>query len=339
MQDYLYDDRKDMVSWFEMVEELTSATAEVSKLRSTPGARELSIARMSFASLMLAGRPFSDITLFLTDSATRSAIVKKAAHPDLERFWLGEHSYFQGLPKDVLESLRNKWDGLTLHPAIKPCISERDFKGEFAHLSNFIAKGGWWIKPLSERRLKTEQRMTLAQLEQYQLKVAVLQREEVHEKPFFNVWLDEYPQYRSSITHNDTLRLARSQNIGLTFLCQDTGIFNDDEFRALAGCATKIVFNCDRSSAEDMVRQIFQPEGKSSKDWEGKITYSVRDEVDNYVSLVMSQDRGEAIVKIDPQKHAHFLEVPYVENPKVTPKQEQAFREAVAKRWYRPRKE
>jgi hypothetical protein len=130
--------------------------------------------------------------------------------------------------------------------------------------------------------------------------------------------------------------LGRSQNIGLTFAFQDTGVFNDEEFRALAGCATKIVFNSERTSAEDMVRQIFQPEGKSSKDWEGKTTYSVRDEIDGYIHMVMSQGRGEAIVRIDPDESAYFLEVPRIPDPQVTPEQERAFREAVAKRWYRP---
>jgi len=289
---------------------------------------------MTFASLMLADRPLGDISLFLTDSGFRTNVVKKTGHPELERFWLGEQSYISKLPKDALESTRNKWDILTLHPAIKPCISYRDTKGEFAQLKDFMARGGWWINPLSENRLKPELRLTLAQLMQYKLKVAALQREEATDKPFFCCWFDEYPQYRSSMTHSETLKLCRSQNIGLIFLCQTTD-FTDAEFRDLAGCAVKGVFNCDRSSAEDMVRQIFQPEGKSFKDWEGKTTYSVRDEVDNLIALVMSQEAGEAIVRIDPDRKAYFLEVPLVPDPKVTPAQERAFREAVAKRWYR----
>jgi hypothetical protein len=176
--------------------------------------------------------------------------------------------------------------------------------------------------------------LTLAQLAQYQLKVAVLQREEAAEKPFWVVWMDEYPQYRSPITHNDTLRLARSQNVGLIFLCQDTGIFSDAEFRALAGCATFGTFACERSSAEDVVRQIFRPKGISAKDWEGKTTYSVRDEIDNLIALAMEQQRGEALVRIDPKPDAYFLEVEKVSDP--DPRFERSFREAVAKRWYRP---
>lgn len=339
MQDYLYDDRKDDVSWFEIVEELVSATAQLSLLRSTPGARELSLARMSFASLMLADQPLGSISLFLLDSGFRANVVKKTNHPELERFFLGEHSYISKLPKDSLESTRNKWDILILHPAIKPCISARDTNGEFAQLKHFMQHGGWWIVPLSENRLKYELRLTLAQLAQYQLKVATLQREEMKEKPLFYCWLDEYPQYRSSITHNDLVRLARSQQVGLVFLCQDTGIFNDEEFRALAGCATIGAFNCDRSSCEDLVRQIFQPEGKTQKDWEGKTTYSIRDEIDNYISLIMQQEPGEMIARIKPGKHAYFVEVPFVPDPKVTEAQEEAFREAVAQRWYRPRKD
>jgi hypothetical protein len=338
MFDLLYDDIQDHLSWYEVVEELVSVTALMSTARSTPGARELSMARMSWQSLMLAGRPAGDISRFLMDENFRNTVVSTTGSSELERFWLGGKSaYYNLLPKDSLESLRNKWDMLCMHPGIRPCISARDTLGEFAQLAHFMATGGWWIVPLSENRLKTELRLTVAQIVQYFLKVATLKRESVVEKPLFLCALEEYPQYKSPITHTDLVRLGRSQNIALIFACQETAAFSDEELRALAGCATKIVFNCERTSAEDMVRQIFQPEGKSLKDWEGKTTYSVRDEIDNYINLVMSQGRGEAIARIDPETSAYFLEVPQIENPKVTVEEERAFREAVAKRWYRPR--
>jgi hypothetical protein len=335
MQDYLYDEKGDHISWYELVEELASATVQMSLVRSAPGPVQLSVSRATFASLMLAGRSLGDVTRFFTDSGFRTNVVKAAKHEELERYWLGDHAYVKTLQKDYLESTKNKWDSLILHPAIKPCISVRDTIGEFAYLPHFMADGGWWIQPLSENRYKTETRLTLSQLVQYQLKVAVLQREERTAKPFWAVWMDEYPQYRSPITHNDTLRLARSQNIGLIFLCQDTGIFNDAEIRALAGAATWGTFACERSSAEDVVRQIFRPAGKSLKFWnDPKTTYSIRDEIDNFIKLAMEQKRGEAIVRIDPQLEAYFLEVDQVPDP--DPTSERSFREAVAKRWYRP---
>ena len=335
--DLLYDAQDDEISNFTVVEELVSATALLSTARSSPGAREISMARMSWLSLMLAGPPTAagDIAKFLTDEGFRANVVKKAGHPDLEKFWLGDKAYFKSLPRDVLESCRNKWDNVCLHPAIKPCISTRDTKGEFAQLFEFMQKGGWWIVPISENKLKYELRLTIAQIVQYMLKVATLKREEVSQKLLFLGVLDEYPQYKSPITHTDLLRLARSQNLGLIFLCQDMGIFSDEEFRALSGCATIGTFSCDRSSAEDMVRQIFQPTGHTFKDWEGTKNYSVRDELDNYIALVMSQERGEAIVRIKQDTKAYFLEVPFVLDPQVTSEQEWAFREAVAKRWYR----
>jgi hypothetical protein len=114
-------------------------------------------------------------------------------------------------------------------------------------------------------------------------------------------------------------------------------MFPDDELRGLAACATKGVFNCERFSAQDMVMQIFQPEGKQAKDWDGKSLYSVRDEIDNFINLVMSQKPGEAIVRIDPDTQPYFLNVPLVPDPKCSPELEAAFRLAVAKRWYRPK--
>ena len=85
---------------------------------------------------------------------------------------------------------------------------------------------------------------------------------------------------------------------------------------------------------ETKILQLPQPEGKSAKDWEGKTTYSIRDEIDNYVSLGMDQKPGESLVRVDPDRQAYFLNVELQKDP--DPRFERAFREAVAKRWYRP---
>jgi hypothetical protein len=336
-QDFLYDDQKDHISWFKVVEELVSMTVAIAHGRSNSGLLERgqSVARMMFASLMLGARPLGDALRFLTDGGFRTNVVKKADMLELELYWLGEHAYYKSLPRDVLESVRNKLEVLCIHPALKPCISSRDTNGEFAQLKDFMARGGWWVVPLSQNKLKPELRLTLGQLMHYKLKVAALQREEVTEKPFFCCWLDEYAQYRSSLTHDETLQLARSQNIGLVFLFQRLGgVISLEEFSALAGCAVKGAFNCDYSSMHTMIQEIFQPEGKSAKDWEGKTTYSIRDEIDNYVSLGMDQKPGESLVRVDPDRQAYFLNVELQKDP--DPRFERAFREAVAKRWYRP---
>ena len=70
------------------------------------------------------------------------------------------------------------------------------------------------------------------------------------------------------------------------------------------------------------------------KDWEGKTTYSVKDEIDNYIALGMSQKAGEPIVRIDPDRQAYFLDIELQKDP--DPRFERSFREAVAKRWYKP---
>jgi len=177
-------------------------------------------------------------------------------------------------------------------------------------------------------------RQTIAQLAQYLLKVAALKRQDVEEKQFFLVALDEYQHYKSPITHGTVLEeIGRSQNIGLHFLCQNLGKFTPIEFEALAECATLTTFRCDFASAQRMVLQLFQPRGQTYKDWGRTRTNSIRDELDQYVALVMEQQRGEAMVRVNPNPQAYFLEVPYVPDP--DPRCERAFREAVAKRWYR----
>ncbi len=64
----------------------------------------------------------------------------------------------------------------------------------------------------------------------------------------------------------------------------------------------------------------------------------ILDEVENYVALGMSQEPGEALVRVDAvnQPHAYFLDVPLDSGLKVSPAGEHAFRDAVAKRWYKP---
>src|SRR4029453_7189926 len=99
-----------------------------------------------------------------------------------------------------------------------------------------------------------------------------------NEKPFFLVALDEYQHYKSPITHGTMLEeIARSQNIGLHFLCQNLGKFTPLEFEALAECSTLTTFRCDLSSAQKMVGQMFQPRGHTFKDWARTKTNSIRD--------------------------------------------------------------
>jgi hypothetical protein len=85
-----------------------------------------------------------------------------------------------------------------------------------------------------------------------------------------------------------------------------------------------------------MVMQIFQPKGQTYKDWKGEKLNSVRDELDQYIALVMEQKQREAIVRVKPDTQAYFLEIPHVADP--DPRFERSFREAVAKRWYKPRR-
>ncbi len=74
--DLLYDAQDDEISNFTVVEELVSATALLSTARSSPGAREISMARMSWLSLMLAGPPTAagDIAKFFTDEGFRANV-------------------------------------------------------------------------------------------------------------------------------------------------------------------------------------------------------------------------------------------------------------------------
>ena len=293
MVDPLYDDKKDGMSWFEIVNELVDATAVIASTNQGLLDRGKSMARMAWQGLFLGNQPANQIVRFLMDKGFQRNVVREVAreydYPELELFWLGypdfrdpenyRDAYVDRLEKWVLESSRNKWD-IMLHPAIRPCFSERDTKGEFAHVFDFMQIGGWWIVPLSENHLKMDFRQTIAHLAQYLVKVAALKRQEVEKKPFFFACYDEYQHYKSPITHETMLEeIARSQNIGLMFLCQHVGKFSDEEMRALGGCSVVGTFRCDPLSAEDMTKLIFQPKGQTYKDWQSDKQNSPQDRV------------------------------------------------------------
>jgi hypothetical protein len=350
--DPLYDAVGDNINWSQISNELVDATTVAGSTPDSLLDRGKSMARYVWQALLLSGdQPASSFVRFIMDKGYQRNIVKRVAkaydYPELELFWLGQpdfkdpdkyhDAYVDRLPRDVLESARNKWD-VFLSPSIRPCFSERDTKGEFAQLANFMAEGGWWIIPLSENKLKMAFRQTIAQIAQYLLKVAALKRMEAEDKPFFLVALDEYQHYKSPITHGTMLEeVGRSQNIGIHFLCQNLGKFAPADFEALAECATLTCFRCDAGSARRMVNEMFQPRGQTYKDWNRTKTNSIIDELNQYLALVMEQQRGEAMIRVNPNPQAYFLEVPYVPDP--DPRFEQPFRKDVAKRWYRPRKD
>ena len=87
-----------------------------------------------------------------------------------------------------------------------------------------------------------------------------------------------------------------------------------------------------------MIQQIFQPKGQTFKDWDKQKLNSVRDELDQYIAMAMEQQQREAIVRIKPEAKAYYVDIETAYTPKCSRELERAFRQAVAKRWYRPLK-
>ena len=323
----------DSVSPFKAVEELVNATVTLSEANSSAGPRQIDLSRRAFLALQLAGRSVGDIDLFCMDAGFRANVCKAAGDPSLERFWVGKEAYFNSLPKDAIESLRNKWSGLCLHPMTKPIISYRDSPID---LFAAMQQGLWLIVNVSEDHLGLEIQQRVGQLFQCALKTATLRRQSVQERLPFLAICDEYPQYKSSTTHTNLLRISRNMEVGLVFLCQDTAPFTDAEFFTLTGnCATVGVMNCSKHDAEAMAGEIFLHHGSTWRDWEHTRNFSASDELRAYAALIMEQEAGRAIVRVKPGKDAYFLDVPQVEYPPDNPKLERAFREAVAAKWYR----
>jgi hypothetical protein len=330
------------IAGYKAVEELVRATVTLSESHSTAGDRQMDLGRRAFLVLQQADRTLGDIDRFCIDPGFRVNVCKKA-DADLERFWIGHEdlqhkgqykgSYVDRLPRDSLESLRNKWSGLCLHPLTKPMISSKENPID---LFDLMQQGYWVIVNLSEDHLGEDVQQRVGQLFQCMLKTATIRRQRTTHRPPFLVLCDEYPQYRSSTTHTSLLRLSRNMNIGLIFLCQDTAPFTPQEFFTLTGnCSTLGTGNVSRHDSENMAGEIFlNNTGSTWRDWEKTKNFSAHEELRAYASLIMSLEPGQVIVRVKPSHEAYVVDIPDVEYPPENLKQEHVFREAVATHWY-----
>ncbi len=332
--DFLEDDPNDDLSPYQLCEELVTATSLISTSRSIPGARELDLARMCWLPLILTKKPFTHIARFLLDEAYRNKVVLDSGHVDLEMFWLGKDSYFKRLDRQgqVLESIRNKFNPLVLHPALKRVLNH---KGSSFDLFEFIQNGGVVVVDLSEHKLKYEIRLTISHLIQYWFRVNILKRQRTDHRPLFTAFLDEFPQYKTPATI-DLTRIARQLGLSLLFLVQDLGILDHNEYRTLmSNCATLIAMNSSQQDAQDMAYQLFLRDGSTYRDWEGTRNYSSQDELTAYVSMIMQLEQGQAIARVKPSKDAYFLDIPLVPKPHVSDQKVHNFLCEMAKLWYR----
>ena len=330
--DFFEDDPDDEISPFQLTEEFVSATALVSADRSIAGARQLDLTRMAVLPNILQGRTLADLGMFLTDPVHRTGLVNLTGHPALIRFWCGKNAYFNQLPKDSLESLRNKWNPLFLHPYVRRVI---DKKGSSFDRFWFLQNGGVIINDLSENKFKPEIRQTIAQMLQYASRVNVLKRQETDHRPFYMHIYDEFIQYKT-ITTIDLTRIARQLNVGCLFLLQDLGLLNQEEYRALTtNCGSIMAMNCSKNDATDMAHELFLYSDAAYRDWDESKTYSLQEQQQAWISLIMQLHPGQMIARVKPGREAWLLDVPQAEDPKVSVKTMQAFLKDMAAQYYR----
>jgi hypothetical protein len=312
-------------------EEFVSATALLSTDRSTAGARQLDLTRMAVLPNILMGRTLADLGMFLTDPLHRESLVAATGHPDLIRFWCGRNSYFSQLPKDALESLRNKWNPLILHPAIRRVI---DKKGSSFDLFEFMQEGGVVLVDLREDKLKLEIRQTIAQLIQYWFRLNVLKRQRTKHRPLFMAIFDEFLQYKISSTI-DLLRIARQLVIGCLFLLQDLGLLSKEEYQALtSSAATIMAMNCSKTDATDMAYELFLYSEAAYRDWDETRTYTLQEQQQAWVSLLMQLPAGKVIARVKPAKDAYLVDVPKAKDPQVSEQSVRRFLQESARRYY-----
>jgi hypothetical protein len=167
------------------------------------------------------------------------------------------------------------------------------------------------------------------------VRINVLTRQRVTDRPLYMCILDEFPQYKTTSTI-DLTRIARQLGLGILFLCQDLGIFSAEEYRALtSNCATLMAMNCNRNDAIDMAHELFLYSESPWRDWEETKNLSAQEEMNARASLLMQLAPGQMIARVKPSRDTWLLDVPEAKNPQVNEKTVEAFLKEMAAKHYR----
>ena len=122
------------------------------------------------------------------------------------------------------------------------------------------------------------------------------------------------------------------------FLLQDMGLLTKEEYLGLTtNCATIMAMNCSKNDATDMAHELFLYSDAAYRDWDETRTYSLQEQQQAWISLIMRLAPGQMIARVKPSHEAWLVDVRRATDPQVSDKTVQAFlRDMAAKYYHQP---
>ena len=316
-------------------ESLVADMMVMSQRLSQPGPRMNEVGYNIFRVLQLEGEglPLAKLHTFLYNQLLRRAWISRCPDADLKAYWQYFEEHINPQQKAViLNPVSNKFAPLLRCPFTSPMFAATESS---VHLDQLInTKGMGLAVNFYSDNIHKDVVETLAQLFFSHLKTCIIQRGAIRrdERVPLTVIVDEYSFIRSPAVMEDLYRLSR--NLSVTIL-------EESELRAIVGSSGCVfVMAVGQKESERLGLELAKPTGTKRKSWTELGYYSVYEEIYHMQELLSKekQKQQQGVASLNP-KGLYFLRTPTRTMPPEDVEKEEAFRLAVAQRWYRPLKQ
>jgi hypothetical protein len=95
-----------------------------------------------------------------------------------------------------------------------------------------------------------------------------------------------------------------------------------------------MAMNCSKTDATDMAYELFLYSDAAYRDWDETRTYTLQEQQQAWISLLMQLSPGQMIARVKPSREAWLLDVAQAREPQVSDKTVQAYLKDMAKLYY-----
>jgi len=95
-----------------------------------------------------------------------------------------------------------------------------------------------------------------------------------------------------------------------------------------------MAMSCSKNDATDMAHELFLYSDAAYRDWSETRTYSLQEQQQAWISLIMKLQTGDMIARVKPSHEAWLVDVPHARDPQVSDKTVQAFLRDMASKYY-----
>lgn len=247
-----------------------------------------------------------------------------------------------------VESSRNKVEGFTANPYLKPIIGQQKSTLNFGKLLN--TPGTIILINSSSAHLKVESRRLFDALLFTLMNAVILARESIPEAERIpiSIFCDEAPEIYVPSIFQFLLSGSRKFGVSLNLFNQTMTQFPPDDVELIfSNCAIKCSFKVDRPDAEQFANELrFTFTGKRTKYqrrdiWGPKdrpMYYSIPEERENALNQLMGQQRRELFIQLDDGTtgEPYVATAPYVDYPPPNREAVELLRRVVYERYARP---